>query len=184
MDLLAQLGYRYPRRNAVRRGIVRLATTRPMAWCLARILPTVDRQLLKRTNGRLSLSEIAGGTPVIVLTTRGARSGEPRSCHLLGIPLVDTLAIIGTNFAQTGTPSWVHNLLAQPRATVAYRRSQVVVIARAVSGSEYEQVFAAAALVYPGYRAYRARMTHRPPRAFVLEPETTETTVTLHDRPT
>jgi deazaflavin-dependent oxidoreductase (nitroreductase family) len=155
-----------------------------MAWCLARVLPTLDRHLLKLTDGRLSMSEIAAGTPVIVLTIRGARSGEPRTCHLLGIPLVDTMAIIGTNFAQTGTPSWVHNLLAQPRATVAYRRSQVVVIARAVSGSEYEQVFAAAALIYPGYSAYRARLTDRPPKAFVLEPDTTETPLTPNDRPT
>lgn len=73
--------------------------------------------------------------------------------------------IIGTNFAQTETPSWVHNLLAEPRAIVTYRRSRVDAIARAVTGSEYEQVFAAAALVYPGFGAYRAHLTHRQPRS-------------------
>ena len=181
MDLLTQLGYRYPKRNAVRRGVVRLATTRPVAWFLARVLPVVDRQLLKLSSGRMSFAELTGGTPVITLTTRGARTGEPRSHVLLGIPLVDTIAIIGTNFAQAATPAWVHNLMAQPRATVTYRRSQVVVIARAVTGSEYEQVFAAAALVYPGYRAYRARLTHRQPKVFVLEPDTAETTLTPQD---
>lgn len=128
------------------------------------------------SNGQTSVSEVLGGTPVIALTTRGARSGELRTHYLLGIPLVDTLAVIGTNFAQAGTPSWVHNLLAEPRATITYRSSQVTVMARAVSGSEYEHVFAAAALVYPGYGVYRARLAHRPPKVFVLESDTSEAT--------
>lgn len=176
MDLLAQLGYRYPERNALRRGVVRLASTPAVSRFNARILPTLDRLVLRFTAGRTSLSEIAAGTPVIVLTTRGARSGEPRASHLLGIPLGDTLALIGTNFAEARTPSWVHNLLVHPRATVTYRRSQVVVRAREVSGIEYEQVFATAALIYPGYGAYRARLTNRVPKVFVLEPDTTATT--------
>ena len=172
MDLLAQLGYRYPPRNAVRRGVVRLVATAPVSSFIARVLPTLDRLVMRLSDGRTSLSEIAAGTPVIVLTTRGARSGEPRTRLLLGIPLADTLALIGTNFAQPGTPSWVHNLLAQPRATVTYRRTQVVVNAREVAGTEYDQVFAAAALVYPGYSAYRSRLTDRQPHVFVLEADT------------
>jgi deazaflavin-dependent oxidoreductase (nitroreductase family) len=176
VDLLTQLGYRYPQRNAVRRGVVRFATTPAVSWFSARVLPSLDRLVLRFTGGRTSLSEIAAGTPVIVLTTRGARSGEPRESHLLGIPVGDTLALIGTNFAEARTPSWVHNLLVQPRATVTYRRSQVVVSAREVSGSEYEQVYAAAALIYPGYGAYRTRLTDREPKVFVLEADTAAST--------
>ena len=176
MNLLTQLGYRYPERNALRQGVVRFAATPALSWFSARVLPTLDRLVLRFTRGRTSLSEIAAGTPVIVLTTRGARSGEPRTSHLLGIPVGDTLALIGTNFAEARTPSWVHNLLVHPRATVTYRRSQVVVSAREVSGAEYEQVFAAAALIYPGYGAYRTRLTEREPKVFVLEPDTAAST--------
>jgi len=134
--------------------------------------------LLKLTDGRFSLTEIAAGTPVVVLTTQGVKSGQPRTSHLLGIPFDDNIAVIGTNFAQAGTPKWVHNLLREPRATVSYRRSQVAVIARRVHGSEYDHVFAAGALVYPGYAVYRARLAERPPTAFVLEPVTGQTTRT------
>lgn len=176
MDLLTRLGYRYPERNAVRRGVVRFATTPAVSWLSARVLPTLDRLVLRFTDGRTSLSEIAAGTPVIVLTTRGARSGEPRTSHLLGIPVGDTLALIGTNFAEAQTPSWVHNLLVNPRATVTYRRSRVVVSAREVSGPEYEQVYAAASLIYPGYVAYRTRLTAREPKVFVLEADTAAST--------
>jgi deazaflavin-dependent oxidoreductase (nitroreductase family) len=168
VDLLTRLGYRYPERNAVRRGIVRFAATPAVSWFNARVLPILDRQVLRFTRGRTSLSEIAAGTPVIILTTRGARSGEPRTSHLLGIPVGDTLALIGTNFAEARTPSWVHNLLVHPRATVTYRGSQIVVTAREVSGAEYEQIFVAAALIYPGYGAYRTRLADRVPKVFVL----------------
>jgi deazaflavin-dependent oxidoreductase (nitroreductase family) len=171
MDLLTRLGYHYPPRNTVRRWVVRFAATAPVSSFSARFLPTLDRLVMRLSGGRASLSEIAAGTPVIVLTTRGARSGERRSSLLLGIPMANTLALIGTNFAQPGTPSWVHNLLADPRATVTYRHTQVGVNAREVSGAEYEQVFAAAALVYPGYSAYRSRLTDRRPHLFLLEAE-------------
>jgi deazaflavin-dependent oxidoreductase (nitroreductase family) len=176
MDLLSQLGYRYSPRNALRRGVVRFAKTPAVSWFSARVLPSLDHLVLKFTRGRTSLSEIAAGTPVIVLTTRGARSGEPRTSHLLGIPVGDTLALIGTNFAEPRTPSWVHNLLVHPRATVTYRGSQVVVIAREISGAEYEHVYAAAALIYPGYGAYRTRLTEREPKVFVLEADTAAST--------
>jgi deazaflavin-dependent oxidoreductase (nitroreductase family) len=172
MDFLTRLGYHYPQRNAVRRGVVRMAATPAVSWLSARVLPILDRQVMRLTRGRTSVSEIAAGTPVIVLTTRGARSGEPRTSNLLGIPVGDSLALIGTNFAQARTPSWVHNLLIHPRATVTYRQSQVVVNAREVSGTEYEQVFAAAALLYPGYGVYRTRLTSREPKVFVLEADT------------
>ena len=178
MTLVGQLHYRYPRRNIVRRAVVRLAATRPAAWGIARVLPALDRRLLNLTGGRFSLTEIAAGTPVISLTTRGAKSGRPRTSLLLGIPLDENLAVIGTNFAQPGTPKWVGNLLNDPLATVSYRRSKAPVFARAVHGSEYEQVFAAAALVYPGYAVYRSRLTKRPPEVFVLEPRAGQTSRT------
>lgn len=176
MDLLTQLGYRYPERNALQRGVVRFAATPSVSWFSARVLPILDRQVLKLTGGRTSLSEIAAGTPVIALTTRGARSGEPRTILLLGVPVGDALALIGTNFAEGRTPSWVHNLRVDPRATVRYRRAQIAVTAREVTGAEYERVFAAAALVYTGYGAYRARLTGRVPRVFVLHPDTNSAT--------
>ena len=167
--LLDQLGYRYPKRSFLRRAAVAPAAVRPVAWCLARVLPTLDRRLLKLTGGRISVSELVAGTPVITLTTRGARTGQARTSHLLGIPVANTVALIGSNFGQEETPSWVYNLMAEPRARVSYRQSQIGVIARPVSGSEYEQVFAAAALISPGYGAYRARLVSRQLKVFVLE---------------
>ena len=173
MRLQAQLGYRYPRRTAIRRAVARAAASRSGAWWLARVLPTIDHRLLDLSGGRISLAELVAGTPLITLTTRGARSGVLRTHHLLGIPFAGTIAVIGTNFGRATTPAWVHNLLADSRASVSYRRARVAVLAREAAGSEYEEVFAAASRVYAGYDAYRARLAHRRPKVFVLEPATT-----------
>ena len=132
-------------------------------------MPALDRRLLSLSNGRFSLSEVVAGTPVISLTTTGAKSGRTRTAYLLAIPVDDHVAVIGTNFAQTETPGWVHNLRRQPEGTVTYRGQQVGVVAREVEGSEYERVFAAAALIYPGYAVYRARLTQRQPKVFMLD---------------
>ena len=175
MSLLSQLGYRYPKRNFVRRALIRLASGPPAAWVAARIMPVLDRHLLSLSNDRFSLSEVVAGTPVIALTTTGAKSGQPRTAYLLAIPVDEQVAVIGTNFAQAGTPGWVHNLRRHPGGTVTYRGQGLGVVARELEGSEYERVFAAAALVYPGYAVYRARLTERQPKVFLLERSETTT---------
>ena len=113
---------------------------------------------------------LMAGLPVIMLTTTGAKSGEPRSMPLVGIPLGDDLAVIGSNYGQQRTPGWVYNLEADPTATVSYRDRAVEVTARAASDAETDEAFEIATSFYPGYGKYRARASHRTIRVFVLEP--------------
>jgi deazaflavin-dependent oxidoreductase (nitroreductase family) len=82
----------------------------------------------------------------------------------------DDLAVIGSNYGQEHTPGWVHNLLANPAATVAYRDRSVEVNARAASDVEADAAFETASRFYPGYAKYRQRAHHRVIRVFVLEP--------------
>ena len=184
MSLLSQLGYRYPKRNFMRRALVRLASSRPAAWVAARIMPALDGRLLSLSNGRFSLSEVVAGTPVISLTTRGAKSGQLRTAYLLAIPVDEKVAVIGTNFAQKDTPGWVHNLRRHPGGTVNFRGQRLEVVAREVEGPEYERVFAAAALVYPGFAVYRARLTERRPKVFMLERSENDDARTMTDTST
>ena len=101
--------------------------------------------LYKRTDGRLTAPGLMAGLPVIMLTTTGAKSGEPRS-----MPLGDDLAVIGSNYGQHRTPGWVYNLEADPAATVSYRDRSVEVTARAATDAEADEAFEIAASFYPG----------------------------------
>ncbi len=129
----------------------------------------VDKALFKVTDGRLTLPSLAGGLPVIMLTTTGAKSGKARTMPLVGVPVGDDLALIGTNYGQQSTPGWVYNLKAEPSATIRYQDRTVAVTARRADESETDQAFDLAAGVYGGYAKYRTRVDHRVIRVFVLE---------------
>lgn len=122
------------------------------------------------TSGRRSLVEVAAGLPAVQLSTIGRKSGQRRRTHLIAIPIGDTLALLGTNFGQAGTPAWVFNLEADPRATVTYRDTSREVVARPATEPERAHVMASSAGIYGGYLKYQQRITGRRVRVFVLEP--------------
>jgi len=122
------------------------------------------------TSGRHTASSLLGGLPIIMVTTIGRKSGLPRSVPLIGLPSGEDLAVVGSNFGGARAPGWVHNLAANPMASVRYRERSSPVIARLADGDETKAVFAAGAQVYPGYGEYRQRASHRTIRVYVLEP--------------
>lgn len=170
MGLAADLSYVVPRPNLAQRAVQAVASTRPGAWFLSRVLPPIDRALARITHGRLSVPRVLAGLPVLVLTSTGRRSGQPRSTHLIAVPVDDTLAILGTNFGQRRTPTWVLNLEADTRATVTHDGTTRPVVARPATEAERAQVLTSSAGVYGGYLKYQQRITGRRLRIFVLEP--------------
>lgn len=169
MGTVERLGYAHPRAGLLRRGVQRVAATRAGAWTLARALPPLDRTVLHATDGRVSLPGVLAGVPVLELTTTGRRSGRARTTPLIGVPLDGDLALVGTRFAQHGTPAWVHNLEADPSAEVSYRGRTVRVLARPATPQEAARIWPLAAAAYPGYAVYRDRITDREVRLFVLQ---------------
>jgi hypothetical protein len=92
----------------------RVASSRAGAWLFSKTLYPVDKVLFRMTGGRLTLPSLTAGVSVIMLTTNGAKSGKTRTMPLLGIPVGENLAIIGSNYGQKATPGWVYNLEADP----------------------------------------------------------------------
>ena len=171
MGIAADLDYAIPvRATALQRSVRVVASSRPGAWTLARTLPALDRVVSRLTRGRTTFCEQLSALPVVVVTTTGRRSGRPRPAQLIGVPIGDTLALLGTNFGQTSTPTWVLNLEADPRATVTHRDRVVSVVARAASDAERAEVLALAPRVYVGYAKYLTRISGRRVRVFVLDP--------------
>jgi deazaflavin-dependent oxidoreductase (nitroreductase family) len=170
VGLIQQLHYEVKDANAVQRVTQRIAASRPGAWLFQHTLYLVDRGLFRLTDGRVTVPGLLAGLPVIMLTTIGAKSGNERTMPLLGVPLDDDLAVIGSNYGQKHTPGWVHNLRAHPDAMVAYRTESVAVTARRATEVETERAFEAGAAIYGGYSKYRQRASHRQIEVFVLQP--------------
>jgi deazaflavin-dependent oxidoreductase (nitroreductase family) len=169
MALQNELGYIVKTPNGAQRVVQGLASTKPVAWVFQKTLYPMDRILYRRSGGRITVPGLMAGLPVIMLTTTGARSGQPRTMPLIGIPMGDALVILGTNYGQKPTPGWVYNLRADPAATVEYRGTSVDVVARLATDSETDHAFALAVKVYPAYGEYRDRIEGREVSAFILD---------------
>ena len=169
MDLADELGYVVRAPGAVRVSVQRLAATRSVARVAARPLPRVDTWTRTLTHGRHSLTGLVLGLPVLDVSTRGRTSGRVRTTQLVAIPSGGALAVVGTNFGRARTPAWVHNLDADPSATVSYRGRSVEVRARPASAGEHEAVLGRAEELYVGYLYYQERIRTRSVRVLVLE---------------
>src|SRR5690349_16922377 len=58
------------------------------------------------------------GRPLLLLTTTGAKSGQPRTMPLVYTTDGDNLVIIASKGGADTNPDWYHNLVAKPEATI------------------------------------------------------------------
>lgn len=169
MSLAGDLSYEFRSPNLAQRGIQAGASTKPGAWMFSKLLPPLDTFVERVTNGRHSAPGLLAGLPVVDLTTTGRKSGLARTAHLIAVPHADSLALLGTNFGQPSTPTWVLNLEADPHGRLTYRGRTADVVARSAEGPEFDEILARAETLYAGYRKYQTRITGRRLRIFVLE---------------
>lgn len=146
------------------------AETRLGAWFFSRTLAHMDRLVGKLTHGRATVPSVLARLPVLVLTSTGRKTGQPRETHLIAVPFQETLALVGTNFGQRSTPSWVVNLEADPRAKVSHHGITREVVARPADDDERARILADSPRYYGGYAKYQQRITGRRVRIFVLDP--------------
>jgi deazaflavin-dependent oxidoreductase (nitroreductase family) len=173
MGLISELDYEVKDANAIQRVTQKVAASGPGAWVFQRTMYPIDKGLYRLTKGRLTVPGLMAGLPVIMMTTTGAKTGQDRTMPLVGIPMGDDLAVMGSNFGQSSTPGWVYNLRAKPEATVEFGSESVAVAARSATTAETERAFEAGAAFYGGFPKYRQRASHREIEVFVLEPQPT-----------
>ena len=89
------------------------------------------------------------GRGLLILTTTGARSGEPRSVVLGYGRHGDQLVVIASDNGAPKAPAWFHNLLANPTATVELAGPERFEVRATTAGSE-EREELAKALPYLG----------------------------------
>ena len=89
VGITTDLSYSFPRPNALQRSVRVVVSSPAGAWILARLLPVLDRAVARLTRGRTTATAALSGLPVIVVTTTGRRSGNPRPVQLIGIPMAD-----------------------------------------------------------------------------------------------
>ena len=119
------------------------------------------------TGGRL-LGELMG-MPVLLLTTRGRKTGQLRTTPLTYLPGQDSYVVIGSFLGAPRHPGWVHNLRADPRARLQVGSRRIEALAREAEGEERARLWKAAADLGAGYEEYEEQ-TERVIPVVVLEP--------------
>ena len=143
--------------NVVQRMVQRLAATRVMGWVLARLMHRLDKGVVRLSRGRTSATALLVGLPLVMLTTTGAKSGQPRTIPITPAPDGDRLILIASNWGQKHHPAWYLNLKAHPEVTVTYRGRTQTYLARELTGVERDTTWHKAVSRYAGYEAYRGR---------------------------
>ncbi|MEW2491813.1 nitroreductase family deazaflavin-dependent oxidoreductase [Streptomyces sp. NPDC048411] len=126
---------------------------------------------------QVELFESSGGTegttmrglPVIILTTRGAKSGKIRKTPLMRVEHDGTYAVVASLGGAPRHPVWYHNITADPRVELQDGPVRQDMNAREVTGEEKAMWWERAVQAFPDYADYQLKTDRQIP-VFVLEP--------------
>ena len=92
--------------------------------------------------------------PLLLLTTTGARTGQPRTVPLVYSRDGDRLVVLASKGGEPTNPDWYHNLLANPAVTVELPGETFRAIASIAAGAERRRLFDQHAAEMPFFRDY------------------------------
>jgi deazaflavin-dependent oxidoreductase (nitroreductase family) len=99
------------------------------------------------------------GADIVLLTTTGAKSGQPRLSPLAYFPIDGRILILGSFGGAPKDPAWVHNLRANAKARVEIGAESYDVIARELPPTEREDIVPKVIAAAPMFAEYQAKTT-------------------------
>jgi deazaflavin-dependent oxidoreductase (nitroreductase family) len=139
-----------------KRLMLPVALSGPGTWFYMNVASRIDPWLIRVTRGRVDSS--FGLVPLVLLTTRGARSGRKRTVPLLYFTDGDDVVLMASSFGRPRYPAWYHNLKANPQATLYRRGRRGRYTAQEVQGADRDRLYELATRLYRGYRIYESRV--------------------------
>lgn len=133
-----------------------------------RLVTGVHRAVFRATNGRIGGSGL--GMPVVMLTTTGRRSGQPRET-MLSSPVQDgnRVVLIASYGGDDRHPQWFLNLRENPDVEIRMRGRSRRMRARVASAEEKAELWPRVTAAYRGYGRYQ-QSTERDIPVVILEP--------------
>jgi deazaflavin-dependent oxidoreductase (nitroreductase family) len=121
----------------------------------------------ERTNGASGTT--LRGMAVILLTTKGAKSGKLRKSPLMRVEHDGRYAVVASLGGAPKNPVWYYNVQAEPLVELQDGPIKQDMTAREVHGAEKAEWWERAVAAYPDYADYQEKTDRQIP-VFVLEP--------------
>ncbi len=104
-----------------------------------------------------------GGTEILILTTTGRRSGEPRSVPLIFGRHGDDLLIVASKGGAPVPPAWYLNLQADPEVQVQVKGDRFAAHARSATPEEKPELWRIMTSIWSHYDEYQERTAREIP---------------------
>ena len=108
------------------------------------------------------------GATILLLTTTGRKSGQPRTMPLIHRTDGDRWVVVASKGGWAHDPIWFKNLQADPNVTIEVRDEKIPVRARVAEGEERERLWKLMNEDWPAYDSYQENTDRQIP-VVVLE---------------
>jgi deazaflavin-dependent oxidoreductase (nitroreductase family) len=135
-----------------------------------------DNKLLEYTfrlavRGHVALYRLTGGriggrsfnVPVLLLTTKGRKTGKPRTIPLLYLKEDGTYVLVASYAGAERHPIWYANLQADPHATIQVMTRVISVAADTADPAMRSKLWPKLVAMYPDYEVYQTRTDRKIP---------------------
>ena len=103
------------------------------------------------------------GAPMLLLTTTGAKSGNPYTTPVVHTNDGDRIVIIASKAGAPTHPDWYHNIVANPEVTVELGTETFQATASVAKGEERQRLYDAQAELMPNFKEYAEKTTREIP---------------------
>ncbi|MBT7334423.1 MAG: nitroreductase family deazaflavin-dependent oxidoreductase [Gammaproteobacteria bacterium] len=146
-------------KHAIFRLLLRFSSTRAGGLLFVFLLSPLDRWLLTKSSGRISIAGL--GAPTLLLTTIGRKTGINRATPLLYLkdsatPVI--LYVIGSSGGQAQPPAWFLNLQHNSNVTVTRDGIAAPYKASTVHGPQQTELWRQFTQFNPGFTQYQNRV--------------------------
>ncbi|MCA1843975.1 MAG: nitroreductase family deazaflavin-dependent oxidoreductase [Actinobacteria bacterium] len=120
-----------------------------------RAMARVHGHVYRASSGRLGSS--FGGAPILLLTTTGRMTGQPRTTPVMYLEHEGSFVVMASNGGRDEHPQWYLNIKAGPDATVTVGQRERRVTASEAAAEMAERMRPRFAAMWKGYETYAAR---------------------------
>lgn len=138
-------------------------TRQAMVRTIMKAFTPIHRWVLRASRGRIGQKWSTTRLPLLLLTTTGRRSGEPRTAVVGYMETGRDLIVIASKAGLPEHPAWYYNILVNPEVTVERNGVTQAMRASVIAGEERDRLWADICARDPVFATYQSGISRQIP---------------------